>query len=645
MVLDQAGNVIEANASFAQMLGYSLEEVTTLNLTDFDVYCADDEQAAEIDEHLLCENRFETRYRRKDGSIYDVEISSSALAWEGQAVQFCICRDITDRRQAELALQHLNEELEERVQQRTQELARSEQDLRTIFNNVYDAILIHDLDGTILDANDRALELRGATREQLIGANIPDLSAPDAPLERLSDILQQVHKGATLRFEWREQRFDNQFIFDVEVSLKQVTLGNRPVFVAGVRDISERKRYEAQLQRTNEELIHATRMKDDFLATMSHELRTPLNAILGMTESLQEEIFGEVNDRQLKALQTIEFSSSHLLELINDILDFTKIDSSQMELVCTATAVAPLCQSALALIKQQAQKKQIQLKLKLPPNLPALYVDERRIRQVLLNLLNNAIKFTPEGGQVTLEVSNSQTLLDSASVNVPSPNSLQIAVIDTGIGIAPEHIDRLFQPFMQIDSALNRQYDGTGLGLALVKRIVELHGGQVGLTSEVGVGSRFIVNLPCTTSMPSLPTLDTAANPDTAPDQPPAQISPLVLLAEDNETNIMTTVNYLSAKGYRMLTARNGQEAIALVQSERPDVILMDIQMPELDGIEAIQQIRSNSSLANIPIIALTALAMPGDRDRCLLAGADLYLSKPVKLKQLTDIIQAILEE
>ncbi len=771
VVIDQAGNVLESNSSFAQMLGYSLEEMTTLNLTDFDAHWTYEEMGRKIDEHQLCENMFETRHRRKDGSIYDVEISSSALVWKDQSVQLCICRDITDRkqaeealrqseerwalaieanndgiwdhsltkdthflsprcleilgytyeevnpfdkwlnyvhpedrpilqttfaaylnreiptyeceyrmrckdgnykwllargkaiwsetgrpirvvgsltdttirRQAELALHQLNEELEQRVQQRTQELARSEQDLRTIFNNVYDAVLIHALDGTILDANDRALELRGATREQLIGASVADLSAPDAPIASIPDYLQRAEAGETLRFEWKEQRFDDQSCFDVEVSLRKVTLGNRPVFVAGMRDISERKKYEAQLQRTNEELIHATRMKDDFLATMSHELRTPLNAILGMTESLQEGIFGEINARQLKALQTVELSSSHLLELINDILDFTKIDSSQMELVCAPTDVASLCQATLALIKPQALKKQIQLDLKLPPNLPALDVDERRIRQVLLNLLNNAVKFTPEGGHVTLKVSPYQQPVDPEAVHAPRQNFLRIAITDTGIGIAPEHLHRLFQPFMQIDSALNRKYGGTGLGLVLVKRIVELHGGQVGLTSEVGVGSCFTVDLPCTAPVPSLP-LETQPELSAASNSPTLRASPVILLAEDNEANIITTANYLTAKGYQVLIARDGQEAISVTQTEHPDIILMDIQMPGIDGLEAIQQIRADQTLAEIPIIALTALAMPGDRDRCLTAGANLYLSKPVKLKQLTEMIEELLD-
>ena len=403
-----------------------------------------------------------------------------------------------------------------------------------------------------------------------------------------------------------------------------------------------------QLGASNEELARATRLKDEFLANMSHELRTPLNAIMGMSEGLQEQVFGIVNEQQIKALQTIERSSSHLLELINDILDVAKIESGQMELDCTPVSINHLCQSSLPFIKQQALQKRIQLEIKVPLNLPDLLIDERRMRQVLINLLNNAVKFTPNGGRITLEVSGQQRRADPDSVDSPPhflvKETLQIAVIDTGIGIASEHINKLFQPFIQIDGALNRQYQGTGLGLALVKRIVELHGGQVGLTSEVGVGSCFTIDLPCTGCAPSSVDLESQTEPRIEPSGPEQQGgSPLILLAEDNEANISTVSSYLKAKGYRILLAKNGEEAIALAKSENPNLILMDISMPGMDGLEAMQQIRLDPSLVDLPIVALTALAMTGDRDRCLAAGANDYLTKPVKLKQLVATIQHLL--
>ncbi|PZO38323.1 MAG: hypothetical protein DCF19_16730 [Pseudanabaena frigida] len=397
----------------------------------------------------------------------------------------------------------------------------------------------------------------------------------------------------------------------------------------------------------NEELGRATRLKDEFLANMSHELRTPLNAILGMTEGLQEKVFGVINERQLKALQTVERSSNHLLELINDILDIAKIESGQMILDFNLCNISPLCQSSIAFIKQQALKKRIQLEIKLQPDLPSLLVDERRILQVLINLLSNAVKFTPEGGRIALEVN--QLPPAPITTDLPLQNFLHIAVIDTGIGISPENIKKLFQPFIQIDSALNRQYEGTGLGLALVKRIVELHGGRVGLTSELGVGSRFTIDLPCTLDFSASPKteeivkLSVTRELGSSPTNKAVAQSPLILIVEDNEANISTFSSYLKAKGYNLLIAKDGQEAIDLTKKHHPDLILMDIQMPVMDGLEATKQIRLDPNLANIPIIALTALAMEGDREKCLAAGANDYLSKPVKLKQLANIIQQFL--
>ncbi|MDY7022971.1 MAG: ATP-binding protein, partial [Cyanobacteriota bacterium] len=415
--------------------------------------------------------------------------------------------------------------------------------------------------------------------------------------------------------------------------------GVRSSWLILARDITERKQAEAQLKQTNEELARATRLKDEFLANMSHELRTPLNAILGMTEVLQEEVLGDLNSQQRKALETVERSGCHLLELINDILDVAKIESGQIELDCTSVSIHHLCQSSLSFIKQQALKKRIQLEIKLPVNLPEVVVDERRIRQVLINLLNNAVKFTPEGGRITLEVTFPVQNTQESTVK----NPLQIDVIDTGIGIPSEKITKLFQPFVQIDSALNRQYTGTGLGLALVKRIVELHGGEVKLTSQEGVGSCFSILLPSIASFSSSAELQTSSRLNTRIYSAQPQDSPLILLAEDNEANIRTISSYLRAKRYRLVVARNGEEAIIQAQLETPDLIVMDIQMPKMDGLEAIKRIRQDPNLVHIPIVALTALAMSGDREQCLEAGASDYLSKPIQLKQLVNSIQRLL--
>ncbi|BAQ66871.1 PAS domain S-box protein [Geminocystis sp. NIES-3709] len=433
------------------------------------------------------------------------------------------------------------------------------------------------------------------------------------------------------------------------------------ILIEGYRLDRRRKSAEAQLFQSNQELKRANRLKDEFLANMSHELRTPLNAILGMTEGLSEQVFGEISERQLKALKTIDRSGTHLLDLINDILDLAKIEAEHLELHLETVSLNSLCDSSITFIKQLAMKKRIQLKMEYPPHLPSLIVDERRIRQVLINLLNNGVKFTPEGGSITVKVAynpppqnpdfvtkifEKPENLKPDSNNLSSPsNYIYISIIDTGIGITPDNINKLFQPFIQIDSALNRQYSGTGLGLSLVKRIIELHGGYVILSTKLAQGSCFTIALPYTLS--NIPTSPLSDNylPTGSPNMTQLSITEaLILLVEDNEANIRTISSYLKAKGYCLIFAQNGQQAISVAQSQKPDLILMDIQMPQMNGLEAIEKIRQNPDLANIPIIALTALAMEGDREKCLKIGANEYLSKPLKLKELAHKIQQFIK-
>jgi len=310
-----------------------------------------------------------------------------------------------------------------------------------------------------------------------------------------------VHACQSKRI-WQDEEAQllQQIANQLAIAIQQASL-----FDQVQRELSDRQKAQQQLTRTNQqlalsnqELARATRLKDEFLANMSHELRTPLNAILGITEGLCEEVFGSLNDQQKNVLQTIEKSGNHLLELINDILDLAKIESGEVTLEVALTNIHQLCQSSVVFINQQAIQKKLQLTLNIGSQLPDLIIDERRIRQVLINLLNNAVKFTPSGGCISLDVNlESKPLLnihDSISENIR--HWVTFVVTDTGIGITSENLKKLFQPFIQVDSALNRQYEGTGLGLALVKRIVELHGGHVHASSEFGVGSRFMISLP-----------------------------------------------------------------------------------------------------------------------------------------------------
>jgi signal transduction histidine kinase/ActR/RegA family two-component response regulator len=396
--------------------------------------------------------------------------------------------------------------------------------------------------------------------------------------------------------------------------------------------------------RSPQQLAQTNYFTDEFIATLSHEFRNPLNGILGMSEALLEEVFGTMNERQLNAVTTIDRSGGYLLALIENMVDLSKLQAGKLELEITSVSVAELCNFSAAFVKHHAIQKQIQLDTEIPPDAGAIAVDLRRMRQVLIDLLERAIDATPAGGKVNLVVTK-------------SPSSIQFSVIDTSKEISPARNDR----FAQFSATMNSQR--IGFGLMLAHPIVELHGGAIDFQSAIlhgkgsanGRGSCVNVFLPQTCLISDDATLDSPSgrlrhhngNPEAATyaetivqDLPDL---PLILIVEDNELNINTISSYLTAKGYRPIVAGDGESAIELTRKFRPDLILMDIQMPGMDGIEAIVRIRQQPQLAKIPIIALTALAMEGDRDRCLAAGANDYLTKPVKLKQLNTTIQQFL--
>ncbi len=589
----------------SDLTGYSIMDLLSPEIAERHFYYM--QQALQTGELQIYEQQIPV-----DDLLQDEEVR--VIKTGDDEVLFMI-RNISDRKQAESAL------------------IKSEMTNRAIIEAMPDLLIQMDLQGRHISmlAGSSVRVHRSSTKTDTI--EIHDILPADLAAQRLHYANQAIATSSL-------QVYEQIFIFEDEQRYEEVRIAPLNDFevLVIIRDITDAK--QAEVERLhNAELLRSNRLKDEFLANMSHELRTPLNSILGMTEALLEQVFGNVNERQIKALQTIERGGSHLLELITDILDIAKIESGQMELDCKPTAIESLCQSSLTFVRQQAIAKRIRIKTQFPTNLPDLLVDELRIRQVLINLLNNAVKFTMEEGQITLAVafiSQSDDLLDMN-------NYLQIAITDTGIGISAENINKLFQPFIQIDSALNRKYQGTGLGLALVKQIVELHGGTVRLKSEVGVGSCFTVALPYVDHVTAAPALNTQAEPTSEPSPLDRDKKFSILIAEDNAANVATISSYLEAHGYRLLFAKNGLEAIAVAQKELPDLILMDMQMPIMGGLESIKQIRQIPSLVNLPIIALTALAMTSDRDRCLAAGANEYMPKPVKLRALAQMIQRLL--
>ncbi|HEC85841.1 MAG TPA: response regulator [Thioploca sp.] len=393
----------------------------------------------------------------------------------------------------------------------------------------------------------------------------------------------------------------------------------------------------AQLSQANVELAHAARLKDEFLANMSHELRSPLTAILGISQTFLEEFYGPLNDKQRKSIRTLEESGEHLLALINDILDLSKIEAEKLTLNLNTVSVNDVCQACLRMTKEAAFKKQIRVATTLDYAIDTIQADERRLKQILVNLLSNAVKFTPEGGSIRLEVNG------DAEHGV-----IDFSVRDTGYGIAKEDMKHLFEPFVQVGGTLNRAQEGTGLGLSLVYRLAEMHGGSVSVESLVDQGSCFTISLPWQAYMPDNSSLSEMGPLPTAREPESALIdnihtSAVILLADDQETTTHFLFDYLTTLGYQVIVARDGVDAVEQCQAKHPNLILMDIQMPVMSGLNAIREIRADTDIAPIPIIALTALAMPGDKKRCLSAGANDYLSKPVNLKKLVTAIEALL--
>lgn len=558
---------------------------------------------------------------RRDGQVRTIAIST-ALVYDpkGKANVLAVIQDISDRKLAEMRLRE------------------SEQRYRALLEKASDPILISDMEGNLLEVNQKALDLFGYDVTEIGQLNMQNLHEPTNRELYIQAFQKIVGDGTGQLLDGEVKRKDGSIV-PVDITGGVVTWGDRQVVQGIFRDITERKQVEKQLQQSyeqlalsNAELARATRLKDEFLANMSHELRTPLNAVLGMTQSLTEEILGPLNPRQKKAIATIESSGAHLLALINDILDLSKVEAGKLELEISPTLLQALCQNSLQFVQQLALQKQISLHLEVPTAPLHFLADERRLRQILINLLNNAVKFTPNGGQVTLVAQQKDT---------EGRPLLEFQVLDTGIGIAPEDQTRLFQAFVQIDSNLNRKYEGTGLGLALVKRLTELHQGQVSFHSQLGQGSCFVVTLPYrpvySHSLTPPASVSTTVSTENLK-------SSSVLIVEDNEANIASLKDYLEYKGFILAVARNGQEALDCLAQQRPDVILMDVQMPVMDGIEATRQIRTHPDWQSIPIIALTALTMPGDRERFLAAGMNEHISKPVRLGELLSLIHRLLE-
>lgn len=554
---------------------------------------------------------YEARLIRSDGCVFPVQVTGTPRWQDGKFFGSIVAvTDLTERKRFE------------------DELKKREAENRLLLDSIPDSIFLLDKEGNFLDYRTPNSSILYAPAELFMGKNIHSIMPQDLVELTMNNLGLARQSGKMQVFEY--QLPTNGEIKHFEARINLCEGGD---FLALVRDVTERKRSDEMLWKAKEEAEAAAKAKSEFLANMSHEIRTPLNAVIGLTGLLLDT---DLTPEQRNYLEIVRNSSDSLLSVINDILDFSKIDGGMMELEHSPFDLRRCIESTMDLMVTRAAEKGLVLKVVLDDQLPTMLVgDASRLRQVLANLLSNAVKFTDKG---FVEVS----VRGNA---IPEGFELRFDVLDTGIGMPQDKLDRLFMPFSQIDSSITRRYGGTGLGLAISKRLVGMMGGRIWAKSNPGVGSTFTftikVKLPCMQPVQH-------EVKDLKPDiKPPIeghfqQALPLsILLAEDNAVNQMVLLQMLRKIGYQADLASNGFDVLAALDRQAYDVVLMDIQMPDMDGFEATRRILARFPKMKRPrIIALTAHALNGDRERCLKAGMDGYLSKPVKIEDLQSALR-----
>ncbi len=572
--------------------------------------------------------RYAFRVVTLKGIVKWVEINATLIEWQGKPATLNLLTDITDRKKAEEAL------------------LESEQRLMDIIDFLPDATLVIDREGKVVAWNKAIEAMTGILTKDMIGKGDYEYALPFYGSRQpiLIDLILKADRGIESKYDHIEKkgrvlngeaympnmRGGSVYLMGSATVLYD-SAGNVFGAIESIRDITEQKQAEDLLIEAKEAAEAAARSKSDFLANMSHEIRTPLNAVLGLTGLL---LNSDLNAQERDYVETVRSSGNTLLSVINEILDFSKIEGGKMELECLPFHLRECIAVAVDLVKAAADQKGLVMKYGLDEAIPAYFKgDVTRLRQVLVNLLSNAVKFTHAG---TIEISVTAKPIHTTNSRL---YELHFSISDTGIGIPEEKLDRLFQSFSQVDSTTTRKYGGTGLGLAISRRLVELMGGEIWVVSRPKLGSTFHFTIPAEEAEEiSIPVDSCVTRAKTHPSQ--GKNGTLrILLAEDNAINQMVAIQMLKRLGYSADVAGNGLEVLQAIERQHYDVVLMDVQMPEMDGLVAAQEIRKLWPRGP-RIIAITAYALKGDRERCLAAGMDDYISKPIVIEELRRVLE-----
>jgi PAS domain S-box-containing protein len=599
--ISPAGKVLHANEFACQGLGYTLDELTCLSIWDFDPLYSPEtasERWSKIKEDGI--QTIESLHRRKDGTVFPVEVTTNYINSEGEEYRFCFVQDISDRKHTQTTLQEL-----------------LEMNARIVCNSTQ-GIMLFDPGGHCVLANDAAVRSSGAASSSLVlGRNFHNITAwkesgmYDKALRALKTNTPQ--KG--------EFRLTTSFNKEAWVLVDFIPYGSEVTqqLLVLFTDIHELREAKNQAEAAN-------KAKSIFLANMSHEIRTPMNAILGMTHLV---LGTELDATQRDYIMEANTAAKSLLGVLNDVLDFSKIEAGKLEFEHGSFNLDHEIEALKSVLGLSAREKALMLEFVLGQDVPRRLIgDPLRVKQVLTNLISNAIKFTPQG-KITVKVS----LLEKAPMKGKTRARLLFEVCDTGIGMSNEQKEHLFQAFTQGDSSITRRYGGTGLGLAISKKLVEMMEGEIGVESELKKGSRFYFSawFGLEEKVPAMMA------------QPPAAAEDYhlhglrALLVEDVDINRKLARIMLVKAGVSIAEACDGKEAIECLEnsSEDFDVVLMDVQMPVMDGLTATRLIRQNPRFTALPVIAMTAFAMKEDETRCYAAGMNDYVSKPIHPHEL----------